>query len=111
MSPSKKVLSPPVSRAKADKRNEREKSKRATKAGASGGTKSAKKRKPTTDVDARIKRWIKFVSAAAPEFESNTQICIDLLLDRVNNLESKELALAKEGASFYERADDLRVEK
>jgi hypothetical protein len=45
----KKALSP-ASRAKADKRNERDKAARAAKAAASGGTKSGKKRKATTDL-------------------------------------------------------------
>ncbi len=49
MPPPKKALSP-ASRAKADKRNEREKTKRAAKAAASGGTTSGKKRKATPDL-------------------------------------------------------------
>ena len=49
MPPPKKALSP-ASRAKADKRNEREKTKRAAIAAASGGRKSGKKRKATTDL-------------------------------------------------------------
>ena len=31
------------------------------------------------------------------------KICFDLLLDRINNLESKELGLAEERAEFAER--------
>ena len=45
----KKALSL-ASRAKADKRNGRDKAKRATKAAASGGTKSGKTRKATPDL-------------------------------------------------------------
>jgi hypothetical protein len=49
MPASKKALSP-TSRAKADKRNGRDKANRAAKAVASGGTKSGNERKATTDL-------------------------------------------------------------
>jgi hypothetical protein len=49
MPPPKKALSP-ASRAKADKRNEREKTKRAAIAAASGGAKSGKKKRKMTDL-------------------------------------------------------------
>jgi hypothetical protein len=56
--------------------------------------------------DARIKRWIKFASAFLRSSWTETtikKICFDLLLDRINNLESKKLGLAEERAEFAER--------
>ena len=64
----KKALSP-ASRTKADKRNERDKAARAAKAAASGGRKSGKKRKATTDLTEE-----EIPASPAPEF------CRDLLL-------------------------------
>jgi hypothetical protein len=61
--PPKKTMSP-ASQAKSDKRNERDKAKRAAKAAASGGAKLGK-RKATTDFAeeemraSSFKRWIK----------------------------------------------------
>jgi hypothetical protein len=43
-------------------------------------------------------------SSSAPEFETTEELCFDLLLDKANNLESKELGLAEEEAKFYERS-------
>jgi hypothetical protein len=63
MPPPKKALSP-ASRAKADKRNEREKTKRAAIAAASGGAKSEVGKEKEEDGrldrgrDTRIRRWI-----------------------------------------------------
>ena len=43
-------------------------------------------------------------SSPAPSWtETTKKICFDLLLDRVNNLESKKLGLAEERAEFAER--------
>ena len=42
-------------------------------------------------------------SSPAPEFETTKKICFVLLLDKVNNLESKKLGLAEERAEFAER--------
>ena len=97
--PAPKKALPPASRAKADKRNGRDKAKRAAKAAASGGTKSGKKRKATADLTASGGGS----SSSAPEFETTKKICFDLLLDRVNNLESKKLRLAEERVEFAER--------
>jgi hypothetical protein len=47
-------------------------------------------------------------SSSAPEFETTKKICSDLLLDKVNNLESKKLGLAEEKAMFYERSLGLK---
>jgi hypothetical protein len=41
-------------------------------------------------------------SSPAPEFETTKKICFGLLLDKINNWESKKLGLAKEKAKFYE---------
>jgi hypothetical protein len=67
MPPPKKALSP-ASRAKADKRNARLQEKITANVAASGGAKSGKKQKKMSDLSeeergARIRRWIKFVSA------------------------------------------------
>ena len=90
----KKALSP-TSRAKADKRNERDKAARAAKAAASGGRKPGKKRKATTTTDLTEEEEMPVSgggsSSSAPEFETTKKICFDLLLDRVNNLESDAL--------------------
>jgi hypothetical protein len=84
----KKALSP-TSRAKADKRNDRDKAARAAKAAASGGIKSGKKRKATTDLtEEEMPVSGGGSSSSAPEFETTKQICFDLLLD---NWKSKEL--------------------
>jgi hypothetical protein len=96
-----------MSRAKADKRNERDKATRADKAAASGGTsKSGKKRKATTDLaEEEMPASSGGSSSPAPSWAETTikKICFDLLLDRVNNLESKKLRLAEERAEFAER--------
>ena len=43
-------------------------------------------------------------SSPAPSWtETTKKICFDLLLDRINNLESKKLGLAEERAEFAER--------
>jgi hypothetical protein len=42
-------------------------------------------------------------SSPAPEFETTKKICFDLLLDKINNCESKKHELAEERAGFYER--------
>jgi hypothetical protein len=92
----KKALSP-TSRAKADKRNGRDKATRAAKAAASGGTsKSGKKRKVTTDLSEEevpaSGSSSGGSSSPAPSWtETTKKICFDLLLDRINNLESKKL--------------------
>ena len=90
----KKALSP-TSRAKAGKRNERDKAARAAKAAASGGRKSGKKRKATTDLaEEEMPVSGGGSSSSAPEF------CRDLLL---GIWKSKELWIAEEKARFYER--------
>jgi hypothetical protein len=42
-------------------------------------------------------------SSSAPEFETTKKLCFDLLLDKANNLESKELGLAEEEAKSSTR--------
>ena len=93
----KKALSP-TSRAKADKRNERDKAARAAKAAASGGTNSGKKRKATTDLTKEEEMPVSGggSSSSAPEFETTKKICFDLLLD---NWKSKELGLKRRRSS------------
>ena len=100
MPPPKKALSP-ASRAKADKRNEREKTKRAAIAAASGGRKSGKKRKATTDLTEEEEMPVSGggSSSSAPAF------CRGLLL---GNWKSKELWIAEEKARFYERSLGLQ---
>ena len=99
MPPPKKALSP-ASRAKADKRNEREKTKRAAIAAASGGRKSGKKRKATTDLTEEEEMPVSGggSSSSAPEF------CRDLLLD---NWKSKELWIAEEKARIYDTSGSI----
>jgi hypothetical protein len=51
-------------------------------------------------------------SSSAPEFETTKKICFDLLLDKANNLESKQLGLAEElglERSGAEKAKEIEV--
>ena len=93
MPPPKKALSP-ASRAKADKRNEREKTKRAAIAAASGGRKSGKKRKATTDLTEEEEMP---VSGGGSSSSAPYQA---VLL----GIREGELRIAEEKARFYERS-------
>ena len=70
-----------------------------------GTSKSRKKRKATTDLaEEEMPASSGGSSSPAPSWtETTKKICFDLLLDRINNLESKKLGLAEERAEFAER--------
>jgi hypothetical protein len=107
MPPPKKALSP-VSGAKADKRNARLREKRTANAAPSGGAKSGKRKATTDFAEEGMPVAGGGSSSSAPEFETTKKLCFDLLWDKVNNLESKELGLAAEEAKFYERSLGLQ---
>ena len=99
-----------MSRAKADKRNERDKATRAAKAAASGGTsKSGKKRKATTDLaEEEMPASSGGSSSPAPSWTETTKAasgCFDLLLNRMNHREL-EVELWKTAA---ELAEEVRM--
>jgi hypothetical protein len=103
MPPPKKALSP-ASRGEADKRNARLRENRAATAAPSGGAKSGKKKRKMTDLtEEEMPVSGGGSSSSAPEFETTKKLCFDLLLDKVNNLESKNMGLGEEEAKFYER--------
>ena len=94
----KKALSP-ASRTKADKRNERDKAARAAKAAASGGTKSGKKRKATTDLAEE-----EVPTSSGGSWKRSGELLFALLEEKQKrHFEAGELELAEENATFYER--------
>jgi hypothetical protein len=100
--PNKKALSP-ARLAKADKRNARLRENRAgTAAPSERGGEVGKEKEEEMPVSGGGS------SSSAPEFETTEKICFDLLLDKINNWESKKLGLlAEEKARFYERTRGL----
>jgi hypothetical protein len=77
---------------------------------ASGGAKSGKKKRKVTDLtEEGMPVSGGGSSSSAPEFETTKKICFHLLLDKINNWESKKLGLlAEEKARFYERSLGLQ---
>ena len=99
MPPPKKQLSP-VSRAKADKRNEREKTKRAADAAASGGAKSGKKKAKMTDLTEEEMP----VSGGGSSYtwERSGELVFALLEEKQKvHFEAEKRALAEEAERFY----------
>jgi hypothetical protein len=102
----KKALSL-ASRAKADKRNERDKANRAAKAVASGGTKSGKKRKATTDLAEE-----EMPASSAGSWKRSGELMFALLEEKQKgHFEAEALELAEEKVAFYKRAlgDNERI--
>ena len=94
MPPPKKALRP-ASRAKADKRNERDKAARAAKAAASGGRKSGKKRKATTDLAEE-----EMPTSSGGSWKRSGELMFALLEEKQKgHFEAEKLALAEEAAS------------
>ena len=86
-----------------------ERRQRTANVAASGGAKSGKKQRKMTDLtEEEMPVSCGGSSSSAPEFETTEELCFDLLLDKANNLESKELGLAEEEAKFYERSLGLQ---
>jgi hypothetical protein len=93
----KKALSP-ASRAKADKRNERDKAARAAKAAASGGTKSGKKRKATTDLAEE-----EMPTSRGGSWKRGGELLFALLEEKQKrHFEGGGLELAEGNAAFHE---------
>ena len=100
----KKALSP-ASRAKADKRNGRDKAKRAAKAAASGGTKSGKKRKATPDLAEEE------MTSSGGSWERSGELLFALLEEKQErHFEAGKLELAEEKSRGYERFLGLQDE-
>ena len=100
MLPTKKQLSP-VSRAKADKRNEREKTKRAADAAASGGAKSGKKKAKMTDLTEE--EMPVSGGGSSCTWKRSGELMFALLEEKQKvHIEAEKLALAEEAATFYE---------
>ena len=100
----KKALSP-ASRAKADKRNERDKAKRAAKAAASGGTTSGKKRKATPDLAEEE------MTSSGGSWERSGELLFALLEEKQErHFEAGKLELAEEKSRGYERFLGLQDE-
>jgi hypothetical protein len=105
--PAPKKALPPASRAKADKRNERDKAKRAAKAAAaaSGGTTSGKKRKATPDLAEEE------MTSSGGSWERSGELLFALLEEKQErHFEAGKLELAEEKSTFYERSLGLQDE-
>ena len=113
MPPPKKALSP-ASRAKADKRNEREKTKRAAIAAASGGAKSAKKKRKMADLteeETPVSGGGSSVSGGGSSctWKRSGDLMFALLEEKQKgHFEAEKLALAEEAARFYKRGCELQ---
>jgi hypothetical protein len=84
---------------KADKRNGRDKAKRAVKAAASGGTKPGKKRKATTDLAEE-----EMPASRGGSWKRSGELMFALLEEKQKgHFEAEKLELAEEKAAFYER--------
>ena len=106
MPPPKKELSP-VSRAKADKRNAREKTKRAADAAASGGAKSGKKKAKMTDLTEE--EMPVSGGGSSCTWKRSGDLMFALLEEKQKgHFEAEKLALAEEAARFYKRGCELQ---